>query len=191
MKCRQWGHFANVCSANTDTCGTCGSPHRINVCDNREKTYCVSCRAHDHASWNRGCPKFQCRCSQFDENYPENNLPYFPIKKEWTLIPCPNRIPLMDRFLAKCTVSGLLPPPCNNCPSNNKAPGKQRKQNPANVPENQVTMDKYIRPNNRQGMERLSEPNHIVTQGMDVDLIASLELNHDTFGASPILEGWE
>ena len=32
MKCRHWGHFANICSANLDTCRTCRGPHRTNIC---------------------------------------------------------------------------------------------------------------------------------------------------------------
>jgi hypothetical protein len=89
MKCRKWGHFANACSAEKDTCGTCGGDHRSNECDRKGKTFCVSCRSDEHASWDRGCPEFQRRCDQYDENYPENNLTYFPTVEEWTLTPNP------------------------------------------------------------------------------------------------------
>ncbi|KAF8274199.1 hypothetical protein EI94DRAFT_1530040, partial [Lactarius quietus] len=72
------GHFAKGCPASQDTCGTCGGGHRTSNCDNKEKVYCVSCKSNNHASWDRECPEFLRHCAQFDENYPENNLPYFP-----------------------------------------------------------------------------------------------------------------
>lgn len=101
MKCRRWGHFAHSCSANVDTCGTCGAEHKTRDCSTRDKTYCVSCKNHTHASWDRECPEFLRRCAQFDENYPENDLPYFPTEEEWTLTPRPNKIPIPEKFPAK------------------------------------------------------------------------------------------
>jgi hypothetical protein len=58
MKCRKWGHFANKCQADKDTCGTCGNLHRTNVCTNKGKVYCVTCKDSSHASWDRTCPEF-------------------------------------------------------------------------------------------------------------------------------------
>ncbi|KAF8269410.1 hypothetical protein EI94DRAFT_1547073, partial [Lactarius quietus] len=87
MKCRRWGHFAQGSSASQDTCGTCRGEHRTSECTNKEKTFCVSCKSNTHASWDRDCPEFWRRCTQFDENYPENNLPYFPTSDDWMLTP--------------------------------------------------------------------------------------------------------
>ncbi|KAF8268669.1 hypothetical protein EI94DRAFT_1533372, partial [Lactarius quietus] len=81
MKCRKWGHFAHACMAMEDTCGTCGGKHRTNDCTVKDKTFCVSCRSNAHASWDRECPEFQHRCAQFDKNYPDNNLSYFPTEE--------------------------------------------------------------------------------------------------------------
>jgi len=58
MKCRKWGHFASDCQADKDTCGTCGDPHRTNVCTNKGKFYCISCGDKSHPSWDRTCPEF-------------------------------------------------------------------------------------------------------------------------------------
>jgi hypothetical protein len=82
MKCRCWGHFAYTCTVTADTCGTCRGEHRSNKCSNKEKMHCVSCKSDVHASWDRDCPEFRRRCKQYDENYPENNLPYFPTNEE-------------------------------------------------------------------------------------------------------------
>jgi hypothetical protein len=91
MKCRHWGHFAYMCTVTVDTCGTCRGEHRSNKCANKEKTYCISCKSDVHASWDRDFLEFHWRCEQYDENYPENNLPYFPTEETWTLTPCPGR----------------------------------------------------------------------------------------------------
>ncbi|KAF8274190.1 hypothetical protein EI94DRAFT_1556467, partial [Lactarius quietus] len=77
MKCRCWGHFVRSCSATTDTCSTCRGEHRTKDCVCKDKVHCVSCKYNMHASWDRGCSEFIRRCTQYDENYPENNLPYF------------------------------------------------------------------------------------------------------------------
>ncbi|KAF8260428.1 hypothetical protein EI94DRAFT_1458153, partial [Lactarius quietus] len=78
MKCRCWGHYANGCAARIDTCGTRRGEDRMKDCTSKDKTYCISCKSSSHTSWDRECPEFQRRCTQYDENFPENNLPYFP-----------------------------------------------------------------------------------------------------------------
>jgi hypothetical protein len=113
MKCRRWGHFATDCTQNRDTCGTCGTcggEHRTNICNNRDRRYCVSCNEHTHASWDRKCPEFAKRCSWYDEKHPDNTLKYFPTNETWTQAVRPERIPIPDRFPARFAV-GSLPPP--------------------------------------------------------------------------------
>ena len=105
MKCRRWGHFAHSCTAEMDTCGTCGGEHKTKDCTTRDRMFCVSCKNHTHSSWNRDCPEFRRRCVQFDENFPENDLPYFPTEEEWTMIPCPNKLLFPEKFPAKFTTS--------------------------------------------------------------------------------------
>jgi hypothetical protein len=156
MKCRKWGHFANACMATDDTCGTCGGKHRTNKCTVKDKTYCISCKSVNHASWDR---EFQCRCMQFDENYPENNLPYFPTEGEWTLIPCPNRLQLAEKFPARYAVSAF-PQSCQNerLPDPRTAQ-KQRKHKLAKLPANQYTMDRYLGPDNAHRSENTNDSN--------------------------------
>jgi hypothetical protein len=94
MICRKWGHFTNECQADKDTCGTCGEPHRTNVCPNKGKVYCVTYKDNTHASWDRNCPEFNCRCTNHNEKNPENAMPYLPTDHNWTLTARPDRIPL-------------------------------------------------------------------------------------------------
>jgi hypothetical protein len=110
LKCKKWGHFANQCTASRDTCGTCGGDHWTNACTEPTKRYCVSCSAHSHASWDRRCPEFLRRCTQFDETHPENVLKYYPTDETWTKVIRPPKIPFADRFPAHFAV-GSLPPP--------------------------------------------------------------------------------
>ena len=171
MKCRRWGHFAHSCTAEADICGTCGEEHKTKECTNRDKTYCVSCKNHTHASWNRDCPEFRRRCIQFDENFPENDLPYFPTEEEWTMIPRPSKLPLPEKFPAK--YSANQPPqlrqPLRTTPNTQD---KQRKRKMAPIPENQSTLDQFVAHTNpqRAGNEEPDRAN---------------------FGASPAPEGWD
>ena len=153
MKCRRWGHFAGSCIAPKDTCGTCGGDHRTNECNSRDRLSCVSCKSNEHASWDRDCPEFRRRCDQFDENYPENNLPYFPTEEAWTLIQRPRKIQQADKFPARYAATPLQQQGQPNRTHANKFQGKPRKQQGAKVPDNQATMDRYIDPTHQQRLE--------------------------------------
>lgn len=148
MKCRKWGHFANACTASTNTCSTCGGNHRTDECTVKDKTHCVSCKSNKHASWDRICPEFQRRCAQFDENYPENNLPYFPTDEDWTLTARPNRLQYAEKFPTKYAISAYPPPNRSNLPSGPRNSNKQRKHQQTKLPANQSTMDRYFGPDN-------------------------------------------
>jgi len=154
MKCRKWGHYAADCSAEKDTCGTCGGEHRSSECTDHTKRYCVSCKANDHASWDRNCPEFAKKCEWFNGKYPENKLRYFPTEDEWTHIQRPPRIPLPERFPAHFAV-GSLPPPNRNgreLPTRTINPrpkrSRNRKRNGANA--GQHTLDQYFTPSQRE-----------------------------------------
>ena len=128
MRCRKWGHFANACTAPADTCEAWGEEHCTNECANKDKTFCVSCRSDTHTSWDCNCPVFRRRCGQFNENYPENNLTYFPTEENLTLTPRLQRLQHTDKFPASYAVAPLQQsermtwePPVRN-------QGKQRKQ---------------------------------------------------------------
>lgn len=144
MKCRRWGHFAHSCTASIDTCGTCGEEHRTSECSNKEKTFCVSCRSNTHASWDRECLEFRRRCDQFDENYPENNLPYFPSEEGWTLIPRPNKLHRAEKFPAKYAVVALQQAEHTNKDAPTKVQNRHPKQRSSKRPANQSTIDQYI-----------------------------------------------
>lgn len=177
MKCRRWGHFASACLATADLCGTCGGDHRTNACNNRDKKYCVSCKANDHASWDRECPVFRRRCDQFDENFPENNLPYFPTGEEWTLAPRPSKIQRADKFPARYTVNPLQPPEQTNRAQVNKPQGKQRKQQGAKTPANQYTMDRYVGPGAGYPQNTGANPGLNPNDANNADAAASLRHN--------------
>jgi hypothetical protein len=144
MKCRRWGHFAHSCPANDDTCGTCGEAHRTSVCGNKDKLHCVSCKADTHVSWDRECPEFLRRCAQLDENYPENNLPYFPTDEEWMLMPRPNRIPITDRFPPRYAVGNTSQPSKNNRDPPTRSINRQPKHTAPKPAADQRTMEQFL-----------------------------------------------
>lgn len=113
MKCRGWGHYANVCHRTKDICGTCGGEHRSSDCDGNWGNYCVSCKSTTHASWDRNCPEFAKRCAWYDRMHPENTLKFFPTDSSWTHEVRPEKIPFEDRFPTRFAV-GSLPPPNRN-----------------------------------------------------------------------------
>jgi len=134
MKCRKWGHYVCECPADTDTCGTCGEPHRTNTCPNKEKIFCVSCGDKSHTSWDRTCPEFSRRCAIQDERNPENAMPFFPTEHDWTLTARPYRIPLDERFPGVYTVNSLPTLGGNHPPKGSRPPrranGATASQNP-------------------------------------------------------------
>ena len=194
MKCRKWGHFANVCTATTDTCGTCGEGHRTNECNNKDKTFCVSCRSNEHASWDRECPEFRRRCGQYDENYPENNLVFFPTEENWTLIPRPQRLPHSERFPARHAVAPLQHPERQARVNTSKPQNRQRKQQATRAVANQSTMDQYIAPGSTQRHTKTGtnpNRNHADTAAPTDPPNPSLDLQASEWGAEPHPQGWE
>ena len=144
MKCRKWGHFANTCTTDKDTCGTCGEEHRMQECMQKDNLHCVSCKSNLHASWDRDCPEFMWRCQQHDENYPKSHLTYFPTQEDWTLTPQPHRLQFQEKFPSRFDVA-TLPPPCqsNRAPAP-RANNRHRRQQAIKLPPNQGTIDKFI-----------------------------------------------
>jgi hypothetical protein len=137
LKCRGWEHKAEACTAQSDTCGTCGESHRTNACSNKNKLYCASCRDNTHASWDRTCPEFRRCCAAYDAKFPENKMVYFPTDQDWTLTSKPERVPLEDRFPARFAVNSLpvatnrrhpKPKPTVRLPPNNQ-PGARPSSN--------------------------------------------------------------
>ena len=149
MKCRKWGHFANACSAETDTCGTCGGNHRTKECSTKDRIHCVSCNSDSHPSWDRDCPEFLRRRAQYDENYPENGLTYFPTGEDWTLTPQPSKVPLSDKFPPMYNVNSL-PTRQPNRPQMHGQPNRQRRQRAIKLPPGQNTIDRYVTTGNNQ-----------------------------------------
>ena len=109
MKCRGWGHFTTDCTAQKDTCSTCGGEHCSTECRVTDKRYCVWCKSNAHTSWDRNCPEFTKRCAWYDEKHPDNALKFFPTKEVWTQEVRPAKFPFAECFPAHFTV-GSLPP---------------------------------------------------------------------------------
>ena len=107
LKCRGWEHKAQDCTAQIDTCGTCGGDHHTSSCQIKGKLFCASCKSNGHASWDRHCPEFIRRCAVYDERHPENNTAYFPTEQDWTLTTKPLRVPLSERFPQQYAVNSL------------------------------------------------------------------------------------
>ena len=176
--------------ASSDTCGTCGEEHRTSECGNKEKTYCVSCKSNTHTSWDRECPEFRRRCDQFDKNYPENNLPYFPSEERWMLIPRPSKIPRAEKFPAKYAVAAIQNPEHTDCGALTKNQSRHPKQRAPKVPPNQSTMDQYITTGNTKIAEldiQVSSNNADATAF--TEMFPPLNYNNPKEGCEP--QGWD
>jgi hypothetical protein len=78
LKCQEWTphHFAKDCT-NKRACSTCGQDHKSKDCNARDRPYCISCRTHFHASWDRGWPARKAECQKMDSRQPEDTSPFF------------------------------------------------------------------------------------------------------------------
>ena len=192
MKCRKWGHFANICSAEKDCCGTCGGNHRTNTCTESSKRYCVSCKTDTHASWDRRCPEFAKRCTWYDEKHPDNKLKYFPTDDTWTQAICPERIPMTERFPAHFAVASLPPQTKSGRDMPTRIIEKRTKRTHARNRDSpsQTTLDKFINPsqNTTGSPEReegevnpelfLSAASHMLEEHTGIDNSMSSTWNH-------------
>jgi hypothetical protein len=84
LKCQGWNHFAKECTVKVNVCGNCSNSHRTSECPNPHTRRCTSCKSSDHASWDRTCPEFFKRLSDFNKRNPENSLHFFPTTETWT-----------------------------------------------------------------------------------------------------------
>jgi hypothetical protein len=126
----------------------------------------MSCKPDAHASWDRECPEFQRRCAQFDENYPVNNLQYFPTEEEWALIPRPNRLQLSEKFPARYTVSAYPQSGQSDWMPGPRNTNKQGKRKQVKLPVNKSTMDRYLGPG---GEADTTSPYYDCKNSRDVD----------------------
>ncbi|TDL13811.1 hypothetical protein BD410DRAFT_704868, partial [Rickenella mellea] len=82
LKCQRVGsdHLANDCKLEHDICGNCGEKHRTNTCTTLDPNhyYCVNCKHHGHAAWDRLCPKFMEISTCFLARNPTNKYRFFP-----------------------------------------------------------------------------------------------------------------
>lgn len=92
LRCHGWNHLTYTCPQKYDTCRTCGDRHKTSTCSNKTKHHCVSCNTNDHASLDRDCPTFTCKCANMDSRLTENTMPYFPTDEPWTHITQPAKI---------------------------------------------------------------------------------------------------
>jgi hypothetical protein len=73
----------DVCT-NTEKCANCASEfHSTADCSRAPK--CVSCgNSSSHLSSSPTCPAFLCKSEALVEHYPENAMPYYLTKENWT-----------------------------------------------------------------------------------------------------------
>jgi hypothetical protein len=87
LKCQGWDHIATECviTKEVNVCGTCGDrDHWTSKCTKQGVTFCTSCKANDHTSWDRGCPTFRRKIDELNARDPANDIPFFPAKETWT-----------------------------------------------------------------------------------------------------------
>ena len=87
LKCQGWDHIALECiitNKEVNVCGTCGArDHWTSKCMQQGVTYCTSCKADDHTSWDRGCPTFLRNIEELNSRDLANDIPFFPAKESW------------------------------------------------------------------------------------------------------------
>ena len=195
LKCRGWGHKAQACEAQVDTCGTCGEDHRTSSCPNAGKTYCASCKSDAHASWDRSCPEFIRRCEVYDNNYPENIMVYFPSDQDWMLTTKPDRIPVSEKFPKRFAVNSL--PITNRNPRKPAAQSSSRK--PA-TPQQSTTRERQHMDDTAENILSRSQPNLVpLGRGREEGELSdqadkdSLLDHQDTANVEEVLNGlaWE
>src|SRR6266481_3826769 len=91
LKCHRWGHLSYDCMQKFDTCGTCAGRHCTPDCMNGQWPRCVSRWLEGHASWDRRCPIFICKCEELNARLTENSMPFFPTSEAWTHVQQPPR----------------------------------------------------------------------------------------------------
>ena len=83
VKCQEYGHTQDNCMG-VKKCANCASEfHRSDKCDRSPS--CVSCGpGSNHPSTSASCPSLARRCEALDGCFPENAMPYFPSREDWT-----------------------------------------------------------------------------------------------------------
>ena len=133
----------------------------------------------------------QRRCRQYDENYPENNLIFFPTEESWTPTTRPQRLPHSDRFPPRYAAT-----PCQQTErparkNASKPQNRQRKPQATQNAANQSTMDQYIAPGSTQRhLNTGTNPNmNPADAAAPTDpTLPSLDL--PDWGAEPHPQGW-
>ena len=92
VKCQEYGHTQDNC-IGVEKCANCASEaHRSDKCDRPPS--CVSCGpGSNHPSTSSSCPSFARRCEALDGRFPENAMPYFPSREDWTWASVPTNPP--------------------------------------------------------------------------------------------------
>jgi hypothetical protein len=133
LKCQGWNHFAKDCIEERDSCGSCAGPHRTANCLDPTKN-CVSCKITGHSSWDRNCPSFQKKLTEFNLRNPENALQYFPTADSWTWT-------ASDRPLAPSPLPQMPRPQPTKLNQHEKRPQQPRKQGDIYIPHDAYVPD--------------------------------------------------
>jgi len=127
-------------------------------CPNPQDKFCVSCKANDHASWDRRCLEFLRRIERLDQNLPENALKYFPTDESWTVSMSQIRVKHKQTVPTQIAIASLPPPATrgnrvqttrNITKANARKPTGQKE-------EGQATLDEYVAKENTQADEAKS-----------------------------------
>ena len=109
-----------------DRCSNCSSKfHRVDKCD-RAPT-CVSCGARsNHASTSPTCPTFLKKCNALNGHFPENAMPYYPLKEgcTWAAVPA-NPPPPPPQESKASQFQQVNPGHCSICPQHQKSRCKE------------------------------------------------------------------
>ena len=93
LKCQKFGHYANDCKVEVDTCARCGGHHQTTQCVITDSnlfccTNCTGTNAKGHSAADRNCPAFNAEREKIQERIPENKYKYFPtsLPSTWRLL---------------------------------------------------------------------------------------------------------
>ncbi|KAJ3884226.1 hypothetical protein GG344DRAFT_29269, partial [Lentinula edodes] len=77
-KCNVFGHIAEQCKAEHDSCARCAGRHRTSICTaTSEQMQCANCKVKGHGAASRECPFFLHKLKDKAQWEPERGYELF------------------------------------------------------------------------------------------------------------------
>jgi hypothetical protein len=136
-KCQKYGHATKKCNSPVYECGTCLGQHNATECNDRQNTFCKTCKTLGHPTWDTKCPGYYAECESFATRVPDNLYKYYLTRQQWSwekitdakpsITTAPPFQPTATSFSHPSRPRGPQPPPfgryaCTNTTNSNAIP---------------------------------------------------------------------